>query len=102
MIAYIYYQSILFSEQNNWTKITSQDFFDVAMGSYDGAETCEPVGSFILSCITAKYGNSFGLYRDDRLGVIEEKSRKIEQIKKDLCASPLKPTKSQLIISTLH
>ena len=79
-------KSILFSEQNNWTKTTSQDFFDVTMGSYDGAETCELVGSFILSSITAKYGNSFGLYRDDGLGVIKETSRRIEQIKKDLCA----------------
>ena len=65
----------------------------MAIGSYDGAETCELVGSFILSSITANYGNSFGLYRDDGLGVIKEKSRKIEQIKNDLCASPLKPTK---------
>ena len=53
------------------------------MGSYDGAETCELVGSFILSSITAKYGNSFGLYRDDGLGVFKETSRKIEKIKKE-------------------
>ena len=60
--------------------------FDVTMASYDGAETCELVGVYILHQITEKYGNQFGLYRDDGLGISKESSRKVEKIKKDLCA----------------
>jgi hypothetical protein len=41
------------------------------MGSYDGAESCERVGSFLLHQITQKHGENFGLYRDDGFGVIK-------------------------------
>ena len=43
--------------------------FDVTMGSYDGAETCELVGLFLLNEIRKRH-NNFGLYRDDELGII--------------------------------
>jgi hypothetical protein len=56
------------------------------MGSYDGAESCELVGSFLLHQITQKHGENFGLYRDDGLGVIKANPRKIEIIKKDICS----------------
>ena len=56
------------------------------MGSYDGAETCELVGSFLLHQITHKHGENFGLYRDDGLGVLNAAPREIEIIKKDLCS----------------
>ena len=56
------------------------------MGSYDGAESCERVGSFLLHQITQKHGENFGLYRDDGLGVIRATPRKIEIIKKDICS----------------
>ena len=55
------------------------------MGSYDGAESCELVGSFLLHLISKKYCNTFGLYRDDGLWVIKASPRKTELIKKDLC-----------------
>ena len=32
-----------------------------------------------------KYGQTFGLYRDDGLGVIKATPRKVDSIKKDLC-----------------
>ena len=32
-----------------WTKSSSESLFDVAMGSYDGAEICEMVGLYILN-----------------------------------------------------
>ena len=32
-----------------------------------------------------KYGQTFGLYRDDGLGVIKATLRKVESMKKDLC-----------------
>ena len=55
------------------------------MGSFDGAESYELVGSFLLNKITMKYGQTFGLYRDDGLGVIKATPREVESIKKDLC-----------------
>ena len=43
-------------------------YFDVTMGSYDGAEICELVGLYILHVLGEKYGeNKIGLYRDDSL-----------------------------------
>ena len=56
------------------------------MGSYDGAETCELVGTFLLHHITSKYGNNFGLYRDGGLGVMNASARVVENVKKDLCS----------------
>ena len=56
------------------------------MGSYDGAESCELVGAFLLHKIKEKHGNNFGLYRDDGLGVTTAPPRQVELIKKDLCA----------------
>ena len=40
--------SILVHKQQSWQK-KGDTTFDVTMGSYDGAETCELVGSFLLS-----------------------------------------------------
>jgi hypothetical protein len=67
-------------------KKLSSNLFDVTMGSFDGAESCELVGSFLLHLITLKHGNKFGLYRDDGLGIISATPRQIELITKDLCA----------------
>ena len=55
------------------------------MGSFDGAETCEMVGSYILSKLTPEYGNNFGLYRDDGLAAFNKSPREIENIKKHIC-----------------
>ena len=55
------------------------------MGSYDGAESCELVGAFLLHKIKEKHGNNFGLYRDDGLGITNATPRQVELIKKDLC-----------------
>ena len=78
-------ESCLYSDNQPWGKKDSASLFDVTMGSYDGAETCELVGLFLLSQITAKYGPDFGLYRDDGLGVINASPRRVELIKKGLC-----------------
>lgn len=80
-------KSLLFSDEQPWSKRSSVKSFDVAMGSFDGAETCELVGCFILSQLNAKYGNSIGLYRDDGLAVFDKPPRDIECIKKDLCTT---------------
>ena len=44
------------------------------MGAYDGAEVCESVGTYMLSLIFEKYNKDFGLYHDDGLGVVKNKS----------------------------
>ena len=51
------------------------------MLSFDGAETCELVGCYILSRLTEKYGNSIGLYRDDGLLAFNKTPQEIEKIK---------------------
>ena len=62
-------KSCLFSSGEQWCKKSSSNFFDITMGSYYGAETCELVSCFLLHKITTKHGNNFGLYRDDGLGI---------------------------------
>ena len=78
-------RSLLFSDNTPWEKKASNDRFDVTMGSFDGAETCELVGRYILSLLTQKYGSNIGLYRDDGLSAFNETPQEIERIKKDLC-----------------
>ena len=61
--------------------------FDVAMGSYDGAEVAELVGLYLLyrmEDIQAKEFN--GLYRDDNLLVVEGGGQEAERVKKKLFA----------------
>ena len=87
LIIQVLKQSCLFHSGDQWAKKSSSNLFDITMGSYDGAESCELVGSFLLHNITQKYGNNFGLYRDDGLGIIKGSSlRQVELTKKDLCA----------------
>ena len=78
-------KSLLYDSGDSWGKKASSNLFDVTMGSYDGAETCELVGAFLLHNIKEKYGNNFGLYRDDGLGISNASPRQVEMIKKDLC-----------------
>ena len=54
------------------------------MGSYDGAETCELVGLFILQRLST-LGINLGLYRDDGLRVVSKLRRQIESLKKQIC-----------------
>ena len=54
------------------------------MGSFHGAEGCELVGLFILSQLNQINFNG-GLYRDDRLGVVQGTRRQNENKKKELC-----------------
>ena len=55
------------------------------MGSFDGAETCELVGSYLLSKLTPEYGNDIGLYRDDGLAAFNETPKQMENVKKHIC-----------------
>ena len=58
--------------------------FDVTMRSYDGAEKCELVGSFLLSQLQNLDVN-IGLYRDDGLAISKAAQRYTENIKKEIC-----------------
>ena len=59
---------------------------DVTVGSFDGTESCEHVGAYLLHCIKEKHGYNFGLYCDDGLGIAQ--------------ASPDKQSKSRRIYAT--
>ena len=56
------------------------------MGSYDGAETCELAGCYLLSKLQPLCGNNVGLYRDDGLAVTDTTlPRETEIMKKKIC-----------------
>lgn len=76
-------KSLLYDNQTPWCKKNTTNF-DVTMGSYDGAETCELIGLYILSQLQHLDIN-VGLYRDDGLAVCRKPPRQIEQIKKEMC-----------------
>ena len=52
------------------------------MESYDGAETCELVGCYLLSQLKQIPGIEIGLYRDDGLAILNQTPREIEKAKK--------------------
>jgi len=54
------------------------------MGSFDGAETCELVGLYLLSQLQHLDIN-IGLYRDDGLAICRKTARQIDIIKKEIC-----------------
>ena len=60
--------------------------FDITMGSYDGAETCELVGLYLLHKLSSIIPSSeIGLYRDDGLSMIPNlNGPKSEQLKKKI------------------
>ena len=68
----------MFHEGEPWQK--KKGNFDVAMGSFDGAEICELIGLYILDKITKGKNPIFppgdvGLYRDDGLAVVRTRGR---------------------------
>ena len=54
------------------------------MGSYDGAETCELIGTYMLSLIASKFKDEVGLYCDDGLAVCKASPKEIEKTKKEV------------------
>ena len=49
-------KSLLFNNTSVWIKREGDPDFDVTMGSFDGTETCERVGVYILNVLGEKYG----------------------------------------------
>ena len=74
--------SLLFDRGTAWVKKGDKSF-DVSMGSWDGAETCDLVGLFLLSQLKHLPAN-LGLYRDDGLGVSSLKPKENEALKKQI------------------
>ena len=77
--------SLLFSKGQPWEERNSASNFDVTMGSYDGAETCEQVGCYLLWQLNQITGIEIGLYCDGRLVLINQTPRKIKRAKKEIC-----------------
>ena len=75
-------KTTLYNNNMPWRKITSD--FDVTMGSFDGAETCELVGLFLFTKLTHLDVN-VGLYRDDGLATCTKSPKQVEAIKKERC-----------------
>ena len=76
--------TLLYSKNIPWCKKNSADSFDVTMGSFDGAETCELVGLYLLFQLK-KLELNLGLYRDDRLGISYLSNRQTDILKKKIC-----------------
>ena len=79
-------KSILHSRGKAWVKKKNQSeeqVFDVAMGSYSGAEVCELIGLYMLNGLSNIFGKEMvGLYRDDGLAAIPIQSgAKTEKLK---------------------
>ena len=77
-------KTFLFNNGEPWVKKGEKENFDVAMGSYDGAEICELVGLYLLHQMTSGKEPIFkvedvGLYRDDCLAIIKGSARVIEK-----------------------
>ena len=77
-------QNLLYSGETPWVK--KSGLFDVTMGSYDGAETCELIVVYMLTHLKPICGNDIGLYRDDGLAVSHDTPQMVETAKKKICA----------------
>ena len=77
-------KSLLYHNGQAWTKKTG--LFDVTMGAFDGAQITDLVGLYILQKLATDMPRiSFGLYRDDGLGVHGRITPSdMNKIKKDL------------------
>ena len=76
-------KSLLYNKHSTWCKKGSTHF-DVTMGSFDGAETCELIGLYLLSQLQHLNIN-VGIYRDDGLAICNRTPRQTEIIKKEIC-----------------
>ena len=67
-------KSLLFDGSNTWIKKQGR-LFDVSMDAYDRAEMCEFLGTYMLNVLSKKHKkNDPGLYQDDELALLKNKS----------------------------
>ena len=76
----------MFDGEDTWSKKSTNDLFDVTMGSNDSSEIAELVGLYLLDQLGKRFGkNQIGLYRDDGLAILPSTSGpKAERARKDL------------------
>ena len=74
-------------------KKDTKNLFDATMGSFEGAETCELVGTYILSLLPNSLKHNTDLYHGDELAACHDTPRNTENIKKRICARGLARTK---------
>ena len=81
-------KSLLFYNDSFWVKKRGDELFDVAMGSYDGAEIADLVGLFILHTLKNETSEiDIGLYRDDGLGIVHNTNgHTMDKLRKKLIA----------------
>ena len=75
---------LIFKNGTTWCKKGNTEF-DIGQGSFDGAESCELVGLYILREIQTLQID-VGIYRDDGLAVTSASPRQVEIIKKKISA----------------
>ena len=76
--------SLLFKDGTPWAK-KGDSFFDIGQGSYDGAESCELVGLFILTELTKIDERlNVGIYRDDGLASSPASNRQVANSKQEI------------------
>ena len=71
-------KTTLYSNNMPWRKIRSD--FDVTMGSFDGAQTCELVGLFLILLFQLRPTHldvNVGLYRDDGLATCTKTPKQV-------------------------
>ena len=77
-------KSFLYTGDTPWVKKGDTNF-DIAMGAWDGAESCDLVGLFLLDQLTNRIaGLETGVYRDDGLGVAQNTGRNIEKMRQKI------------------
>ena len=76
--------SLLIHNNEEWEKKSGD--FDVTMGSFDGAETCELIGLYMLNLIQQHVpAHQIGLYRDDGLSIIPNANgQKLDRLRKKI------------------
>ena len=71
--------SLLYNCGEPWSKRTSSNLFDVTMGSFDCAESCQLVSTYLLHNIKEMFGNACNACRNDGLGVTKASPRQAEK-----------------------
>ena len=88
-------RSLLYTNGDTWIKKNIQSTFNVAMGSYDGAEVCDLVGIHLLFQLKQLSNQNIGLHRDDDLAITNGIPRNTKNLKKNKCVKSLKITGSK-------
>ena len=78
-------KSRLYNKEVPWQK-KNTEFFDLAMGAYDGAEVCEIVGLVLLNNLANKFEkNCGGLSKDDGLALFKNiNGHRADKIRKEV------------------